>query len=269
MEISLSAMWTLGHMASQECEGLFDQNLSVIRRIARFITMPGVSTEQRVIACRCVTNFALLNKARPIILQEDTVGGLQTIIQELASASQETDAEEFALLEEATVALSRLTGKEIQVAESISLKTLNAVVSLLSSSASSTIVSSCAWCLAYLCRIDKLHQKVELSGGLDAAIKLLWRTQNPLEQLPAAWVVSRLAAKAENQERIRDGDGVVPMVKLLFSKEQDIRLAAANGLYYLSFNSKIRQLIRSLFSKLSQKDSVIEQKIKAKSRPDV
>lgn len=144
-------MWALGHMASQECEGLFDQNLSVIRRIARFITMPGLSTEQRVVACRCVTNFAVLAKTRPIVLQEDTVAGLQTIIQELCGTSAETDPEEFALLEEATVALSRLAGKEASISEVISTKTLTAMVSLFTST-SATIVSSCAWCIAYVCR---------------------------------------------------------------------------------------------------------------------
>lgn len=116
--------------------------------------------------------------------------------------------------------------------------------------------------LTLLRSADKLHPKVELGGGLDAAVKLLWRTQNPVEQLPAAWVVAKLAVKADNQDRIRDSDGVVPLVKLLFAKEQDIRLAAANALYYLSLNSKNKQLVRSLYAKLSQKDSVIDQRMK-------
>jgi hypothetical protein len=145
----ISALSALAHMASQETEPLFDHMSSYVRRVCGFVKSPASSLDLKAIACRCVANFSLLSKLRPLIIQEGTYEALVAFVAAEAENLEDEDRPLIPALEEAVAAINNILAKEKSLMDSVGSKLVHSLHRFLTSPQSSiTLREQSAWILA-------------------------------------------------------------------------------------------------------------------------
>lgn len=255
-EVQIQAIWCLSNMAAKESSELFHKRDDIIEKLLEFVQSGGEIHEQA--SWRCISNFALLKHPRKIVLNHNTFEILQNwIISEIEVCLENSDKDVSPLLE-AMGCLSNLILKEESLMDKISQDVIIYLVKLLGSNFE---LARCQamWCLAYISANEKSHSLI-LNNGVEVIIDLLEEDDDSLK-LPAVWVIANLSSNNENLDRIREVDGIHVLVKILFRSKDDIRLVTGKALSYLSKNSKNKNLLKNLFSKLSQLDESVTQDV--------
>jgi hypothetical protein len=226
-------------------------------------------------------------------MQESIYEALVAFVASEAENLEEEDQTIIPVLEEAVAAINNIMTKEKSLQESVGSKLVYTLHRFLTSlHTSSALREQSAWILARVLSdgmeqfrgllvaqrhyrgkctkayipafplADKLRLRVDVAACVEPMVKLLHG--EPREQYPAAWAIVAMANSPDHSERVRELDGLIPLVKMLFSKDQDVRLVSGKALSSLSGSSKNNKAaIRHLFTKLSAKDNIIEQRLRS------
>lgn len=260
--IQLQALWCLSHLASEQLVPSFEHSTQLIKRICSMIKSQRSSPSVMAAAWRFVANLTSVPSIRAIITAQGIFDlAQQLIVSELAEI--ETDQErDLSMLQETVACVANLIAREESLKDAVSAPLLHNFLRLLGCNSAATRAQA-VWALAYMSTSDKNHPRILSEGGLEYALDMLDGEEQ--EQYAAAWLICNFAANPELHERLRENGALISLVKLLFSKSQDIRLVAGKALSRLSSTNKNKTLVRQLFSTLSLKDDVLS----GKSTPNV
>ena len=255
--IQLQALWCLSHLASEQLVPSFERSTQLVKRICSIVKSHRSSPSIMASAWRFVANLTSLPSIRAIITNQGIFDiAQQVIVSELAEI--ETDQErDLSMLQEAVACVASLIAREESLKDAVSGPLLHNFMRLLGCNSAATRAQA-LWSLAYMSTSDKNHTRILNEGGLEYALDMLEGEEQ--EQYAAAWLICNFAANPELHERLRENGALISLVKLLFSKSQDIRLVAGKALSRLSSTNKNKTLVRQLFSTLSLKDDVLSGK---------
>ena len=254
--IQFQALWCLSHMASEQVQPSFERSTQLLKRICSLIKS-GASPNLMGSAWRLVTNLTSTPSLRSIIISQ---GIFDTAQQVIVSELEEIEADQerdLSMLQEAVAFIANMIAREENMRDAVSPPLLHNFMRLIDCNSAATRAQS-VWALAYMSTSDKNHPRILAEGGLEHALDLLEGEEE--ETHAAAWLICNLAANPELHERLRENGAIISLVKLLFSKSQDVRLVAGKALSRLSSTTKNKALVRQLFSTISLKDDVLNSK---------
>ena len=254
--IQLQTLWCLSHLASEQLLPSFEKSTILVKKICGLLKTRG-SHSIMASAWRFVANCASMPSLRASVISQGVFDhAQQVIVSELEEI--ETDQErDLSMLQEAVACTAILISKEESLRDAVSGPLLHNFMRLMGCNSAETRAQA-VWSLAYMSVSDKNHPRILSEGGLEYALDLLEGEEQ--EQHAAAWLICNLAGNPELHDRLRDNGALISLVKLLFSKSQDVRLVAGKALSRLSATSKNKTLVRQLFSTLSLKDDVLSSK---------
>jgi hypothetical protein len=219
-----------------------------------------VSSSIMASAWRFIANLVSVPSLRSLIIAQGVFDyAQQVIVSELDEI--DTDQEhDLSMLQEAVACAASFIAREESLRDAVSSPLLHNFLRLMGCNSAATRAQA-AWALAYMSTSDKNHSRILAEGGMELALDMLDGEEQ--EQHAAAWLICNLAANPELHDRLRDNGALISLVKLLFSKSQDVRLVAGKALSRLSATNKNKAIVRQLFSTLSLKDDVLSGKSSA------
>lgn len=255
--IQIQALWCLSHLASDQLVASFERAIALVKRICALLKTRGNSHSLMAAAWRFVSNLISVPSHRALLIQQGIFDhAQQVIVNELEEieADQERD---LSMLQEAVACVASFIAREEALRDAVSAPLLHNFIRLLACNSAATRAQA-VWALAYMSVSDKNHPRILAESGLELALDMLDGEEQ--EQYAAAWLVCNFAGNPEAHDRLRENGALISLVKLLFTKSQDIRLVAGKALSRLSTTSKNKTLVRQLFSTLSLKDDVLSGK---------
>lgn len=254
--IQLQALWCLSHLASEQLVSSFEKATQLVKHVCTLLKSRA-SVPILASAWRFVSNLVGVASLRAIIIAQGIFDQAQTVI---VSELEEIDTDQehdLLMLQEAVAFVASIIAREETLRDAVSAPLLHNFMRLMSCNSAATRAQS-TWSLAYMSNSDKNHSRILAEGGLEHALDMLDGEEQ--EQQAAAWLICNFAQNPELHDRLRDNGALISLVKLLFSKSQDVRLVAGKALSRLSATNKNKALIKQLFSTLSLKDDVLSGK---------
>lgn len=251
--IQEQTLWLLSHLASEQAMNSFEKSSNLIKRICAMIKSSG-SHNLMASAWRFLSNLIAVPSLRTLIIGQGVFDVAQSVIVSELEEIESDQERDLSMLQEAVACVAGLIAREEALRDAVSAPLLHNFMRLTCCNSAATRAQA-TWCLAYMSVSGQNHLRILNDGGLDSALDCLEGEEQ--EQYAAAWLICNFASNPELHDRLRDTGALIPLVKLLFSKSQDIRLVAGKALSRLSSTSKNKALVRQLFSTISVKDDVL------------